>query len=103
MTQMASAVTAHDLCPRHPKGAVRVSRHSAWDAIKVCGPSTAGLELVSGFVERGVAGGAGIDTCGGHMFVIFPGVWSFGALFAKDAELLCEGSASDMQRHGQDN
>jgi hypothetical protein len=32
------------------------------DAIEICRPSAAGRKLVASFVERGVAGGAGVDT-----------------------------------------
>jgi len=92
VSQVATAITTHNLRPRHPEGAVRVSRHSAGDTIEVCGPSTAGFELVRGFVQGGVAGGAGVDTCGGHMFVVFAGVGGFGALLAEDAELFWEAS-----------
>jgi hypothetical protein len=42
---------------------------------------------VGGFVEGSVAGGAGVDACGGHVLVIFAGEGSFGAFFAEDAEL----------------
>ena len=94
MSQMASTVTAHDLRSLHTESAINVSRHSAGDVIEVRRPSAAGLELVGGFVERGVAGGAGVDALGGHVLVIFAGEWGFGALVAEDAELLWRKSAS---------
>ncbi len=80
VSQVAAAVTTYNLRPRHPKTAVRVSRHSAGDTVEICGPSTAGLELVGGFVERGITGGAGVDAGGGHMLVVFASVGGFGAL-----------------------
>lgn len=98
---MAPAVTAHNLCPGHAESAVRVPRHGAGDTIEVCGPPAARFELVSGFVKRGVAGGAGVDAGGGHVLVVFTGIRGFGALFAEDAELFCETCQnSDTQHHG---
>lgn len=64
-------------------------RHRAWDAIEVGGPSAAGLELVCRFVQRRVAGGAGVDAAGGHVLVVSTGEGAFGALLAEDSELFC--------------
>ena len=65
-----------------------MSRYSAWDSIEVGGPATARLEFVGGFVEGGVAAGAGVDASGGHVFVVGAGVRGFGAFLAENAELL---------------
>lgn len=80
VSQVAAAITTYNLRSRHPKTAIGVSRHSAGDTVEICGPSTAGLELVRGLVERGIAGGAGVDAGGGHMLVVFASVGGFGAL-----------------------
>ena len=87
MSQMPSALTTHDLRPRHPKSTIRMSRHSAGDSVKVGRPSAARLEFVGGFVKRSIAAGAGIDAGGGHVFVVGAGVRGFGAFFAENAEL----------------
>lgn len=88
MSQVSTASRAHNLRPSHAKRSIGVSCDSAGDVVEVCGPSTAGLELVVGFVEGCVAAGAGVDTFAGHVFVVGAGVGSFGAFFAEDAELL---------------
>ena len=102
MSQMAPTVTAHNFRPGHAEGAVRVPRYSPGDAIEICRPSTARLELVRGFVERGIAGGAGVDAGGGHVLVVFPSVRRFGAFFAEDTELLCEPSVLGTQLYRQE-
>lgn len=89
MAQMATAVAAYNLGARHAKGAVCMSRHRAGDRVKVGRPAAAGFELVSGLVERSGASGARIDAARRHMFIVGAGVRGFGALFAKNAELLC--------------
>jgi hypothetical protein len=89
VSQMPATITAHDLCPRHPKRTIGVSCHCTRNAIEVCWPSAAGVELVGGFVEWGVASCAGIDALVGHVLVVFASKGSFGTLFAEDAELFC--------------
>lgn len=64
-----------------------MSRHRARDVVKVCWPSAPRLELVGCFVEGRVAGRAGVDAAGGHVFVVFAGEGRFCAFFADDAEL----------------
>ena len=58
MAQVAAALAAQDLRPRHAERRVRVPGHGAGDGVEVGGPAAAGLELVRRAVERGVAGGA---------------------------------------------
>lgn len=87
VSKMSTTVAANDLCPGHSERVVSVSRHGAWDVVKVCRPSTTRLEFVVCLVEWRIAGGAGIDSLFRHMLVIFSGEWSFSALFAEDAEL----------------
>lgn len=84
---MPSTLATYNLRPCHPKSPIRMSRYGARDSIKVGGPATARLELVGGFVERGLAAGAGVDARGGHVFVVGAGVGGFGAFFAEDTEL----------------
>jgi hypothetical protein len=65
-----------------------VSGHGAWDVVKVCWPSAAGLELVVGFVQRRIAASASVYTGLGLVFVVFSGERGFGPFLAKDTELL---------------
>jgi hypothetical protein len=90
VTQMSTAVRAHNFCPFHTECSISVSGYCARDIIEVCGPSAARLELVGSFVERGVAASAGIDASIRHVLVIYTGAGSFGALLSEDAELLCQ-------------
>lgn len=62
MPQMPSAIITHNLRPFHPKRTVGEPLHGARDRVKVCGPATAGLKFMVGFVERRVAAGAGVDA-----------------------------------------
>ena len=62
MPQMPTTVRTRDLNPLHPKRAIRVSRHSTRDGIKVRRPSAPGLELMRGLVERGIAASAIVDA-----------------------------------------
>lgn len=58
MTQMASTITADDLCSLHTKSAVCVPCHGTRDGVVERRPSAAGLELLLRGVERGIAAGA---------------------------------------------
>lgn len=89
MAQMTPAVTTHNLRPLHPKRAIRMSGHRTGDGVKVCRPAAPGLEFMRGLVERGVAAGAGVDTLGREMGVIFARVRGLCAFFAQDAKLFC--------------
>ena len=55
VSQMSPAVRAYNLRALHAERAIRVPRHCTWDGIEISGPSTAGLEFVCRFVERGGA------------------------------------------------
>jgi len=59
----------------------------AWDVIEVRGPPAARLELLIRGVEGSIAGGASVDSGGGHVFVELPGAGSFGTLLTEHAEL----------------
>lgn len=67
MTQVSSALRAHDLRPRHAECAIGVAFDGARYAVKVCGPATAGLELVGSAVEWGGAGCAGLSSSFHHV------------------------------------
>ena len=87
VAQMAAAVAAHDLGPRHAKGAVLVPRHGAREAVKVGRPAAPRVELVRGLVQRRVAAGTGVHARRRVVLVELAGAGGFGALFAEDAEL----------------
>ncbi len=89
MTQMSSTTTTNNLRPTHAERAIGVPGDGAGDAVEIGGPAAAGFELVRGFVERGVAAGAGVDAGGGHVFVVGSCEGGFGAFLAEDAELFC--------------
>lgn len=95
MPQMPATIATQYLRSRHAESPIRVSRHRAGDTIEICRPSASGLELVRGFVQRSVAGGAGVGARGGHVFVIGPGVGGFRAFLTEDAELFCDRSMLD--------
>lgn len=87
VTQMSSAIGTDDLSPRHPELVVFESFHGARDVVEVCRPTAAALELVRGFVQRGVATGAVEYTVGWHGFVVFACKSRLGTLLTEDAEL----------------
>ena len=88
VAEMAAAVGADDLGPRHAEGVVLMARHGAGDAVKVCWPATARLELVVGLVQRRLTAGAGVDTRVGEELVVLAREGRLGALLPEDAELL---------------
>lgn len=79
MTKMATAVAADDLCSLHAKGVVHMSLHSAGDRVEVGWPPTAGLELVVGRVEGGIAASTSIHTLGRVMGIVFSCAGALGA------------------------
>lgn len=89
VSQMASTVRTHYLGPLHAKGVVRMSRHSARQAVEVGGPSAARFKLMICLVEWCIAPSASVDALRGHVLIVFACEGSFGALFAEDAELFC--------------
>ena len=52
MSQVSSAVGAHDLDTLHAECAVDMSRHSTWDRVEESGPAAPGLEFLVCGVER---------------------------------------------------
>ena len=87
VTQMPTTVRAYNLGPGHAQGTIGVPRHSAGNAVKVRRPAAARRELVGGFVQRGFAPGAGVDTLVGLVLVPFARARRLGAFFSQDAEL----------------
>lgn len=65
-----------------------MSCHRARDRVEVGRPAAAGFELVRCLVERSGAGGARVDPVRRHVLVVGARVGGFGALFAKNTELL---------------
>ncbi len=95
MSQMTTAVRAHDLCSRHAERAISVTSHSSRDVVEVCWPSAARLELMGSFVERGITTCAGVDARVRQVLVVFAASGHFSSLLSKDAELLWR-SVSDV-------
>jgi hypothetical protein len=62
MSQVASAVAAHDLCPLHAECAVGVSGHRTRNGVKECRPAAARLELVLSSVDGRIAAGASVGA-----------------------------------------
>lgn len=88
---MATTVRADDLRAAHAERAIHPALHGARDAVEVRRPAAARRELVLGRVQRCGAPGAGVGAGARGVLVVLAGVRRFGALFAEDAELLCEG------------
>lgn len=55
MSQMSATIAAYNLGTLHTEGPINVSGNRPRDRVKVCGPAAAGIELVCGLVERGIA------------------------------------------------
>ena len=89
MSQMTTAVAAHDFCPAHSESAICMSCHGSRNAVEISRPSTAGLEFMSGLVKRRRASRTGVDPFIGRMFIELAGKGSFSSLLAEDAKLLC--------------
>lgn len=88
MAKVTTAVSADNFRPLHAKRVIHVSGHSSGNRVKVCGPSTARLELMVGSVKRRITTGAIVDALGRVMGVIFACTGTLGTLFAENAELL---------------
>lgn len=84
---MATTVAAYNLCPGHSERLVGVPCHRSRYAVKVCRPPAARLEFMVGFIERGIACGASVDTLVRHMLVIFTAKGRLGAFLSEDTEL----------------
>ncbi len=91
MAEVAAAVGADNLGPRHAIGLVLVASDGSGEAVEVSGPAAAGLELVVGLVQRSIAAGARVDALAGVVLVKLPRSCGFSALLPEDAELLCSG------------
>ena len=77
--------------------------HRAGDGIIERRPAAAGLELLLGRVEGGVAGGAVVGALGGRVLVVLAGEGRLGAFLANDAELSWGGlsvAKSQCVEHG---
>jgi hypothetical protein len=64
MSQVSSAVAAHDLCPLHAECAVGVSSHRAGNGVEEGGPAAARLEFVLSSVDGRIAAGARVRAGG---------------------------------------
>lgn len=62
MSQMPSAVAAHNLRPLHPESAICMPRHRTWHGVKESRPAAARLEFVVCFVKRRLAADTGVDA-----------------------------------------
>jgi len=89
MSQVTSAVAAHDLCPLHAECAVGVSGHRTGYSIEECRPAAARLEFVLSSVDGRIAAGASVGAGTWHVLVILAREGRLGAFLAKHAELLC--------------
>lgn len=85
---MAATFGADNLGPEHPPGAILVPGDSARQAVEVGRPSTAGLELVVGLVQRRIATSTAIHALGGVVLVILPSSRRLSALLSENSELL---------------
>lgn len=70
MSQMASAVAAHNLCPLHTKCAVGVSGHCTRNGVEECRPAAAGLEFVLSSVDGRIAAGASVGAGAWSVLVV---------------------------------
>jgi hypothetical protein len=64
MSQVTSAVAAHNLCPLHAECAVSVSGHCTWNGVEECRPAATRLELVLSSVDGRIAAGASVGAGG---------------------------------------
>lgn len=103
VSQMAATVVAYDLRPHHAQAGVRSLTNSVRHGIPKRWPAAARVELVVGFVERCVAGGACVDAGVGVVLVIGAGAGHFGALLAEDAELLYHDVSDHAVPHEVEN
>lgn len=62
MTQMTSAVAAHNLRPLHAEGGIRVPSHGSRNGVEESRPAAARLELVLSRVDGGIAAGAVVGS-----------------------------------------
>jgi hypothetical protein len=89
MAKVTTAVVADNLSSLHTKCVIHMSLHSSGDRVEVGWPATAGLELVVGRVERGVAASTGIYTLRRVMGIVFSSAGALGAFLTEYTELLC--------------
>jgi len=89
MAKVAPAVRADNFGSCHAQSAILVASDCPGDTVEISGPAAAGLELMSGLVQRRIAAGTIIDALLCEMLVIFASKGSLGTLFPQDPELLC--------------
>jgi hypothetical protein len=70
MSQVTSAVAAHDLRSLHAKCAVGVSGHGTWHGVEERRPAASGLELVLSSVDGRVAASASVGAGAGRVLVV---------------------------------
>lgn len=89
MAQMAAAVGADNFGSGGAEASVLVSGNRTGDAIKICRPTAARVELVRSLVERCVACSAGVGALLGVMLIILSSARGFSSLFSENPELRC--------------
>lgn len=89
MTQVAAAVGADNFGSDGAEASVLVPGNRARDAIKICRPAAARLELVCCLVERCVACRASVGALLGVMLIKFSSARGFSSLFSENPELRC--------------
>ena len=70
VSQMTSTVVAYDLRPHHAEARIWPLSHSARYGVPEGRPAASRVEFVVRFVERRVAGGAGVDAGGGVVLIV---------------------------------
>jgi hypothetical protein len=71
VSQMSSAIAAHDLCPLHAKCAVGVSSYSTRNSVEEGGPTAARFELVLSGVDGRIAAGTSVGAGSWRVLVVF--------------------------------
>ena len=90
MAEMAAAVGANDLGPRHAQSVIHVLRHCPWKAVEISRPPAAGLELVARLIQGRAAAGTGVDALAGVVLIILSRAGRFSPFFPQNTELFYE-------------
>lgn len=88
MSQMTSAIRAHNLRPLHPQRPVCMPCHRAGHCVKERRPPTPAVELVTRLIEWRVAARTRVLAAGGRVLVVLARARILSALLPQDAELL---------------
>lgn len=87
MAQVAAAVGADNFGSDGAKASVLVPGNRAGDAIKICRPTAARVELVRRLVERRIACSAGVGTLLGVVLIKLSSAGGLSSLFSENPEL----------------